>query len=884
MTSAIPALGPGTRLLLVDGHSLAYRAFYALPVENFAAPDGSPTNAVMGFTSMLLQVIESEQPTHLAVAFDVSRDTFRRAEFPDYKANRAKSPEEFKPQVDVIKDLLDAFGVVHLAVDGFEADDIIATLATSAAEQSAEVLILTGDRDSLQLVNNHITVLYPKRGVSDLARMTPAAVLEKYGVTPEQYADLAALRGDTSDNLPSIPGVGDKTAAAWLQQHENLGGLIANADLLKGKVGQAFRDHVSQVQINRRLTELVKDVPLNVQLNALQLDTGDSVAIGEKFDALGFKQLRPRALRVFGSEEATTVPVAKVVAKVGFEKGQLAQSLRNFSAGITYVAAEIQSNQLMEISVVQAESCLQISTGSISDSDLDSLMDFVSDPATQLVGHGLKPLIKWLLSNGRSMQNLTGDTELLQYLINPSLRGLDLETCTERHLHRQLRTASSEQSLFGDTDFATDEAAIAISEIWPILESQADEQTIELLRELELPLLNLIAEMEFIGIAVDLDLLRTLESEFGRNMDEAASVAQRVAGLEFNLASPKQLQEVLFENRNLPKTKKIKTGYTTDAEALQYLFQNTQDEVVEQILIWREVSKLRQTVNTLIPLVDSAGRIHTTLSQTVAATGRLSSQEPNLQNIPVRTAEGRRIRSAFIAGDVYSGLMTADYSQIEMRIMAHLSQDEGLIAAFNSGEDLHTTMAALVFSVEPTAVDADLRRRIKAMSYGLAYGLGAFGLSQQLGITNAEANTLMDKYLERFGGVQDYLKRVVREARQNGYTQTMFGRRRYLPDLNSDKAAVQAAAERMALNSPIQGSAADIIKRAMLLVDKELKSAGLKSRLLLQVHDELVLEVTEAERLEVERLVRAGMANAADLAVPLDVSVGFGANWDSAAH
>lgn len=884
MTSAIPALGTATRLLLVDGHSLAYRAFYALPVENFAAPDGSPTNAVMGFTSMLLQVIESEQPTHLAVAFDVSRETFRRAEFPDYKANRAKSPEEFKPQVDVIKDLLDAFGVVHLAVDGFEADDIIATLATSAAEQSAEVLILTGDRDSLQLVNNHITVLYPKRGVSDLARMTPEAVLEKYGVTPEQYADLAALRGDTSDNLPSIPGVGDKTAAAWLQQHENLGGLIANADLLKGKVGQAFRDHVSQVQINRRLTELVKDVPLNVELNALQLDAGDSVAIGKKFDALGFKQLRPRALRVFGAAEATTVPVAKVVAKVGFEKGKLAESLRNFSAGITFVAAEIQANQLMEISFVQTESCLQISAGSISGSDFDSLMDFVSDPATQLVGHGLKPLIKWLLSKGRSIQNLTGDTELLQYLINPSLRGLDLKTCTERHLHRQLRTASSEQSLFGDTDFATDEAAIAISEIWPILESQTDEQTIELLRDLELPLLKLIAEMEFVGIAVDQNLLRTLESEFGRNMDEAAHVAQRVAGLEFNLASPKQLQEVLFENRNLPKTKKIKTGYTTDAEALQYLFQNTQDEVVEQILIWREVSKLRQTVNTLIPLVDSAGRIHTTLSQTVAATGRLSSQEPNLQNIPVRTAEGRRIRSAFIAGDDYSGLMTADYSQIEMRIMAHLSQDEGLIAAFNSGEDLHTTMAALVFSVEPTAVDADLRRRIKAMSYGLAYGLGAFGLSQQLGITNSEANTLMDKYLERFGGVQDYLKRVVREARQNGYTQTMFGRRRYLPDLNSDKSAVQAAAERMALNSPIQGSAADIIKRAMLLVDKELKSAGLKSRLLLQVHDELVLEVTEAERLEVERLVRAGMANAADLAVPLDVSVGFGANWDSAAH
>ncbi|MEY3407622.1 MAG: hypothetical protein RL038_683, partial [Actinomycetota bacterium] len=887
MTSATPALGPNTRLMLVDGHSLAYRAFYALPVENFAAPDGSPTNAIQGFTSMLLQVIESEKPTHLAVAFDVSRETFRRAEFPDYKANRAKSPVEFKPQVDDIKNLLDAFGVVHLAVDGFEADDIIATLATSAAEQLAEVLILTGDRDSLQLVNPHITVLYPKRGVSDMARMTPAAVEEKFGVRPDQYADLAALRGDTSDNLPSIPGVGDKTAASWLQQYSNLDGLIENADLLKGKVGEAFRAHVSQVQMNRRLTELVKDVPLNIELSELEILGGSSTAISDLFDRFGFKQLRPRALRVFGgeSEQEVEVGARPDIAAVGYTANELVSTLRNL-ADDTFVGIATGFNgvELAEISFASKQGVLTLNPAKLSGTDLISIHDSLASTDFAWVAHSAKPLIKWQMAAGFNAEGLQGDTELLQYLINPSLRGLDLATCVERTLHRSLKSDTKEMSLFEEADFATAESAIAVYELWQELSRELEPVTAKLLSEIELPLLKLIAELEYTGIAVDLNLLRELENEFGSVMDSAATNAQAEAGTTFNLASPKQLQEVLFENRGLPKTKKIKTGYTTDAEALQTLFTNTGDKVVAEILRWREVSKLRQTVNTLIPLIDGEGRIHTTLSQTVAATGRLSSQEPNLQNIPIRTAEGRKIRSAFIAGKDFAGLLTADYSQIEMRIMAHLSNDEGLIAAFNSGEDLHTTMASLVFGVAPDEVDADMRRRIKAMSYGLAYGLGTFGLSQQLGISNPEASALMEKYLERFGGIHDYLNRVVREARTNGYTETMFGRRRYLPDLQSDKAAVAAAAERMALNSPIQGSAADIIKIAMLNVARELEQQGLRSRLLLQVHDELVLEIASGEREQVEQLVREGMANAAELAVPLDVSVGFGANWDIAGH
>lgn len=887
MTSATPALGPNTRLMLVDGHSLAYRAFYALPVENFAAPDGSPTNAIQGFTSMLLQVIESEKPTHLAVAFDVSRETFRRAEFPDYKANRAKSPVEFKPQVDDIKNLLDAFGVVHLAVDGFEADDIIATLATSAAEQLAEVLILTGDRDSLQLVNPHITVLYPKRGVSDMARMTPAAVEEKFGVRPDQYADLAALRGDTSDNLPSIPGVGDKTAASWLQQYSNLDGLIENADLLKGKVGEAFRAHVSQVQMNRRLTELVKDVPLNIELSELEILGGSSTAISDLFDRFGFKQLRPRALRVFGgeSEQEVEVGARPEIAAVGYTANELVSTLRNL-ADDTFVGIATGFNgvELAEISFASKQGVLTLNPAKLSGTDLISIHDSLASTDFAWVAHSAKPLIKWQMAAGFNAEGLQGDTELLQYLINPSLRGLDLATCVERTLHRSLKSDTKEMSLFEEADFATAESAIAVYELWQELSRELEPVTAKLLSEIELPLLKLIAELEYTGIAVDLNLLRELENEFGSVMDSAATNAQAEAGTTFNLASPKQLQEVLFENRGLPKTKKIKTGYTTDAEALQTLFTNTGDKVVAEILRWREVSKLRQTVNTLIPLIDGEGRIHTTLSQTVAATGRLSSQEPNLQNIPIRTAEGRKIRSAFIAGKDFAGLLTADYSQIEMRIMAHLSNDEGLIAAFNSGEDLHTTMASLVFGVAPDEVDVDMRRRIKAMSYGLAYGLGTFGLSQQLGISNPEASALMEKYLERFGGIHDYLNRVVREARTNGYTETMFGRRRYLPDLQSDKAAVAAAAERMALNSPIQGSAADIIKIAMLNVSRELEQQGLRSRLLLQVHDELVLEIASGEREQVEQLVREGMANAAELAVPLDVSVGFGANWDIAGH
>ncbi|MEY2672771.1 MAG: polymerase [Actinomycetota bacterium] len=891
MNSTTAAMGPESRLLLVDGHSLAYRAFYALPVENFSAPDGQPTNAIQGFVSMLLQVVEAENPTHLAVAFDVSRDTFRKAEFPEYKANRAKSPEEFRSQVPIIREVLDAFGIVNIAIEGFEADDVIATLATAASGQQAQTFILTGDRDSLQLVNEQITVLYPTKGVRELARMTPAAVKEKYNVFPNQYADFAALRGDASDNLPSIPGVGEKTAASWLNTYENLDGILANASEIKGKVGQSLRDNASQVLLNRRLTQLVHDVPIEADVNDLHRHLGNPAAIDKVFGRLGFRSLHKRAYAAFVSSD-TGVPVEKneVVTitrvAVGWTPGKLSETFATFDPKYP-VGVYAQVNGLADLKSIAfawQENHLNIEISQLKKADKEAMFSVFANPKLFIVGHDLKPFVRCLVKEGAGSDAIKGDTQLIEYLRNPGQRGLDLEASYERNLQKELPKLEVVQSLFDETAADLSQHANAVLDLWNHQTAYLEASFMKLHDEIEIPTLKLLARMEFTGIGLDKEVLKKLETQFSKVATKAEKLAQEEAGKEFNLGSPKQLQEVLFVDRNLPKTKKIKTGYTTDAEALGWLFENTKDKVVEQILIWREVTKLKQTVSGLLPLIDENGRVHTTFAQTVAATGRLSSVDPNLQNIPVRTDEGKMIRAAFICGKEYESLLTADYSQIEMRIMAHLSKDEGLIAAFNSGEDLHTTVGSQVFGVAPQDVTADMRRKIKAMSYGLAYGLGSFGLSQQLGIETREASALMDKYFERFQGVRDYLKQVVIEATQTGYTETMFGRKRFLPDLQSTNYQARQAAERMALNAPIQGSAADLIKVAMLNVQAGIEAAGLKSRLLLQVHDELVLEVAPGEKAEISKIVKSGMESAVTMSVPLEVSMGFGENWDVAAH
>lgn len=869
------------RLLLIDGHSLAYRAFYALPVESFAAPDGTPTNALHGFVLMLTQVVEQEKPTHIAVAFDHSRQTFRSDRFADYKAQRSASPEEFKAQLPILKELLEACGVATFTAPGFEADDIIATISHQATSKGFEVDVLTSDRDCFQLVRSNVTVLFPLKGVKDLGRFTPEKVLEKYGVTPEQYPDYAALRGDSSDNLPSVPGVGEKTAATWIQEYGSVENLLKNHEALKGKVATALMEHQDQVKLNLELNVLRLDVPIELHLENLLIQTGDTLQMKHIFDRLGFKQTRTKLLNIFAPD--TEIAQTNTVAQHAIQKivPVSVNDIKKLAANnATYVIAMIERENLVYVAMSDGRDAYI----HVMSDNVDSTQEIITSLCSleNVVMYDAKPLMKWLLSQNLHLTPLR-DLLLVSYIENPGTRLLELADAVRTYLNQDVQIDVNE-GLFPDY------SNVALRLLNPLIQldnhllqnvSAADAK---ILKDIDLPILSILAEIEHRGIQVDLQSLRQLETAFEGRMAEAAKVAEMEAGQTFNIASPKQLQEILFDVRKLPKTKKIKTGYTTDADALTQLFAETKDPVVEQILRWREVSKLKQVASSLIPLADAEGRIHTSFSSTTTSTGRLSSSDPNLQNIPIRTAEGRLIRACFVAGKGYDGLLTADYSQIEMRIMAHLADDPHLIAAFESGEDLHASVAAAIYGVPTSDVTADMRRRSKAMSYGLAYGLSAFGLSQQLGIDPSEASELMETYFSRFDKVREYLKGVVERARNDGYTETMFGRRRYLPDLLSDNRVVRQAAERMALNAPIQGTAADIIKIAMIHLEREISNLGTTSRLLLQVHDELVLEVVKEEKDLIEKTVREAMMNAATLKVPLSVSVGFGSDWDTAAH
>ncbi|WP_374983565.1 DNA polymerase I [Streptomyces fradiae] len=888
------------RLLLMDGHSLAYRAFFALPVENFTTSGGQTTNAVYGFASMLANTLRDEAPTHFAVAFDVSRKTWRTQDFPEYKANRSSTPDEFKGQVQLIGELLDTMNAVRFAVEGFEADDIIATLATQAEAAGYEVLIVTGDRDSFQLVTDHVTVLYPTKGVSELTRFTPEKVQEKYGLSPSQYPDFAALRGDPSDNLPGIPGVGEKTATKWITQFGSFQELVERADEVKGKVGQALRDHLEAVKLNRHLTELVRDVELPKQVAELERAPYDRTALKGFLEVLEIRNpsLRDRLLAVDpgAEEEAVPAPAAGVEldgAVLG--AGELAPWLERHGAGPLGMATvdswALGVGSVAEVALAAADGAAAwFDPSQLDEADERAFAAWVADPARPKVLHNAKAAMRVFPEHGWSVAGVTMDTALAAYLVKPGRRSFALDALAVEYLGRELAPPSADGQLaFGADETAEADAlmtqARAVLDLGEAFTARLEEVgATRLLHEVELPTSELLARMERYGIAADRPHLEAMEQQFAGAVQQAVKEAHASVGHEFNLGSPKQLQEVLFGELNLPKTKKTKTGYTTDADALAWLAAQTEHELPVLMLRHREQAKLRVTVEGLIKTVAGDGRIHTTFNQTVAATGRLSSTDPNLQNIPVRTDEGRAIRRGFVVGDGFDALMTADYSQIELRVMAHLSEDAGLIEAFTSGEDLHTTVASQVFGVDKSAVDAEMRRKIKAMSYGLAYGLSAFGLSQQLNIEAAEARALMDTYFERFGGVRDYLRRVVDEARATGYTETMLGRRRYLPDLNSDNRQRREMAERMALNAPIQGTAADIVKVAMLNVDRALSEARLDSRMLLQVHDEIVLELAPGERERVEEIVRREMASAVELRAPLDVSVGVGRDWESAAH
>ncbi len=882
---------------------MAFRAFYALPPENFSTDTGQHTNAVYGFTAMLINLIKDQKPTHVAVAFDLDTPTFRSEEYTEYKAGRSRTPEEFHGQVDLIIKVMEAMRIPTISMDGYEADDILATLATKAAAEDWDVQVVSGDRDAFQLVNDRVTVLYPKQGVTNIPQMDAKAIEEKYFVPPHQYSDLAALVGESADNLPGVPGVGPKTAAKWIRLYGGLEGILENLDPIGGKVGDALRAHADDVRRNRRLNRLLTDLDLPVDLDAMVSQHPDRSAVEDLFDSLQFNTLRKRLFDLFGEEEVEetgdemTPPPHVILTDAAPLTTWLTST--NQALAAVHLATEATSGgtDVTGIAIVTSTAAAFVPLEGLDADAEQVLAAWLADLDAPKVVHDFKEAYKLLAPRGLRLAGEVDDTAISGYLIQPDRRSYDLADLSQYHLRLSLGTGTVDTSgqlalELGGKDVAGPAvlrafAALQLSEHFAgqLVEKGAN----QLLGGLELPLSEVLAEMELTGVAVSVERLERLLDDFSQTISTAGAEAFRIIGKEINLGSPKQLQTVLFEDLGLPKTKKIKTGFSTDADALTDLIVKTGHPFLEQLLAYRDATKLRQTVEGLRKSVADDGRIHTTYAQTVAATGRLSSINPNLQNIPVRSDEGRRIREVFVVGEGtggtrYETLMTADYSQIEMRIMAHLSGDEGLIFAFQEGEDLHRYVGSHIFGVAPEEVTSAMRSKVKAMSYGLVYGLSSFGLSKQLAISVDEARTLMRDYFERFGAVRDYLRGIVEQARKDGYTSTIEGRRRYLPDLSSDNRQLREMAERAALNAPIQGSAADIIKKAMLGVDGALKAKGLSSRMLLQVHDELVLEIAEGEKDVVEALVREQMAGAADLTVPLDVSVGTGLSWHEAAH
>ncbi|MDJ0351825.1 DNA polymerase I [Pseudarthrobacter sp. PH31-O2] len=885
--------------MVLDGHSMAFRAFFALPADKFSTATGQHTNAVHGFTSMLINLIKEQKPTHVAVAFDVSDDTtHRKAEYSDYKGGRNETPREMSGQIDLIDKVMGAWGIKTIKMPGYEADDILATLATMGDKAGFEVLLVSGDRDAFQLITDNVFVLYPKKGVSDIPRLDAVAIQEKYFVTPAQYSDLAALVGESADNLPGVPGVGPKTAAKWINLYGGLEGVLANIDSIGGKVGDSLRENVEDVKRNRRLNRLHTDLELPVTLEELSEPRPDQAAIEELFDTLEFKTIRTRLFALYGSEVAE--PERERLDTPDFvvpsNAAELAAFLDSGAGKRSAVAVDLVPGRIGEdaaaLAIVRADGAAYIDLAGQDAAAENVLAGWLRDAAAPKVMHGYKAALKALSNRGLGLDGVVDDTAISGYLIQPDRRSYELAELAQHHLNIGVATEAAKAGqleLAFDGDTAAAGALVQVAAVVQALsryfETELQERGAQdLLTTLELPVSRVLADMELAGIAIDMARMDEQLADLAKVIDNAQELAFAAIGHEVNLGSPKQLQTVLFEELGLPKTKKIKSGYTTDAASLKNLLEKTGHEFLVQLMAHRESSKLRQMLESLKKSVTDDGRIHTSYAQNVAATGRISSNNPNLQNIPIRSEEGRRVRSIFVVSDGYDCLLSADYSQIEMRIMAHLSGDAGLIQAYKDGEDLHRFVGSNIFHVPTDQVTSAMRSKVKAMSYGLAYGLTSFGLSKQLEVSVDEARTLMKDYFDRFGAVRDYLRGVVEQARIDGYTATIEGRRRYLPDLTSTDRQLRENAERIALNSPIQGSAADIIKRAMLGVSGALAEQGLKSRMLLQVHDELVLEVAAGERDTVEKLVTEQMGAAARLTVPLEVQIGVGSSWYEAGH
>ncbi|MEY2848100.1 MAG: hypothetical protein RI885_765 [Actinomycetota bacterium] len=882
-------------LLIIDGHSLAFRAFYALPVDSFQTRDGQHTNAIHGFIAMLINLLQNEKPTHLAVAFDVSRQSFRTREYPEYKGTRGDTPPEFAGQVPLLQEALAAMGITTVTKEDYEADDILATLATQGSAQGYRVLVVSGDRDAIQMVDDDVTLLYPNaRGVSELKRYDRDAVFDRYGVEPAQYPDIAALVGETSDNLIGIDKVGEKTAVKWIVQYGSLDEVIAHAHEIKGVVGEKLREQKENALRNRRLNHLLCDIPLPVGPADLERRPMDDEAVREIFGRLQFKVLLDRVLTLDGagpsgaSTGGADAAASRIPPVLAPSPNELTSWL-TASAETGAVGVRLERDQngqvgvgLAGVGLASATETLFVPWG-VDAPGRPALEGWLSSPAPKAFFDS-KADIKTLRQVGVSVAGVAFDTSIAAWLLRPGGKAESLVDQVYTFLGETIEVPDPNQLVpeTGALSVATE--AWFVRRVADYLAGRLEGRTRSVLDDIDLPTVPVLATMETSGVSVDAAVLARLSTELGATAADLAAQAYAEIGREVNLGSPKQLQQVLFDELQMPKTRANKTGYSTDAASLADLQEQSPHPFLGLLLQHRDASKLRQIIETLEKSIAGDARIHTRYDITGTSTGRISSTDPNLQNIPIRTDVGRQIRSAFTHGTGFSTLLTADYSQIEMRIMAHLSGDAGLILAFNEGEDLHRFVGSRIFGVEPADVTSTMRNKVKAMSYGLAYGLSAFGLSKQLRIETAEAKTLMTDYFDRFGAVREYLRNVVAQAKIDGYTETIFGRRRPFGDLNSNNRVLRENAERQALNAPIQGSAADIMKMAMLGIDRDLQEKRLASRMLLQVHDELVFEVADGELEVLSDVVRGRMGHAAELSVPLDVQVGTGANWDEAAH
>jgi DNA polymerase-1 len=885
--------------MVIDGHSLAFRAFYALPVDSFTTRDGQHTNAIHGFISMLINLLANEKPTHVAVAFDISRYSFRTREYPEYKGTRDATPPEFVGQVPLLEEALHAMSIPTLSKEDFEADDILATLAHQGSAQGFNVFVVSGDRDAIQMIDDNVTLLYPNaRGVSELKRYDRDTVFERYGIEPHQYPDIAALVGETSDNLIGVDKVGEKTAVKWINQFGSLAGVLEHADEIGGVVGQNLRDQKDRAIRNRKLNHLLTDIELPYGPADLERKPMNIAAIRDVFDRLQFRTLQERVLKIAaqdGAEEDPTdallddagngAPLVRIMVDEELAKWLDTQSKQGTAP--LALRVEATSGEVTGLGIA-SETESAFVPWAPGRPDYVALEEWMRGNAPKYLFDSKREL-KWLQRSGLELNGIAFDTTLAAWLLKPGGKNQDLVDQVYYFLSESIARADPNQ-LVPDV-----EALSPATEAWYVLRlslylaERLDMGSLRVLETIELPLVPVLAHMETTGVTVNATVLARLNKSLTESAADLATRAYTEIGHEVNLGSPKQLQQVLFDELNMPKTRSNKTGFSTDAASLADLQDLNPHPFLDLLLQHRDATKLKQIIETLERGLSSGpfagdARIHTTYDQTGTSTGRISSNDPNLQNIPVKTAIGREIRSAFERGEGFETLLTADYSQIEMRIMAHLSGDEGLILAFNEGEDLHRFVGARIFGVEPSDVTPVMRTKVKAMSYGLAYGLSAFGLSKQLRIETAEAKQLMADYFLRFGAVREYLRNVVEQARVDGYTETIFGRRRPFGDLTSNNRVLRENAERAALNAPIQGSAADILKIAMLGIADDLRDGGLRSNLLMQVHDELVFEVASGELDALTQIVTQRMGHAADLRVPLDVQVGTGQNWDEAAH